>query len=247
MISQRVRELQLALMLLTRLPAGRLADPAPSFAEAAWAFPIVGAIIGLISGGISIAALALGFPPIIIALLAVASAAILTGAMHEDGLADLADGFGGGATREDKLRIMRDSQIGSYGVVALVLMVGLKVSAIAEVSVGMLLCSFVVISAASRAAMLVPMALLPAARDDGLGQKASLTLGGRFCVGIGFSALALAFWGTVGFWVALAMLASALIVTLLAKRQIGGQTGDVLGATQAVSETFGWLTLILVI
>ena len=245
MIMGRVREFQLALMLLTRMPAGRLSDPPPSFADAAWAYPLVGAIVGAFSGLVAWGGHCIGLPPFACALLALVAAAILTGAMHEDGLADLADGFGGGATREDKLRIMRDSQIGSYGVVALVLMIGLKVSAIAEVSVGSLLCSFVVISVASRAAMLLPMALLPAARDDGLGQKASLSLGARFCVGIGFSALVLAFWGTVGLWVALAMLFAAVIITLLAKRQIGGQTGDVLGATQAVSETAGWLVLIL--
>lgn len=247
MIGQRVREFQLALMLLTRLPAGQLGDPAPSFAQAAWAFPIIGGLVGVLAGGICTAAYAVGFPPVIVALIAIATTAILTGAMHEDGLADLADGFGGGASIPDKLRIMRDSQIGSYGIIALILMIGLKASAITEVPSASILFAFIALGAASRAAILLPMAALPPAREDGLGENASLSIGTRFWAGAGFGAGMLALLGVAGISVGLAMVVSAGLATALARRQIGGQTGDVLGATQAISETAGWLALVLVI
>lgn len=120
-----------AIAFLTRLPVGRLRGFGPEeVARSARWFPLVGALLG----GISVAVLRLCvpiFPPLVIAVLIAGVGVLLTGAMHQDGLADTADGFGGGGTREDVLRIMRDHAIGSYGGVALVLVLALKIATVA--------------------------------------------------------------------------------------------------------------------
>ena len=106
-----------ALRLLTRLPLpGAGGPPRPS---AAWAWPLAGLIVGTLAAGIGIAALPLGAG--IAAACAMGAQAMLTGAMHEDGLADCADGFWGGWTRERRLAIMKDSAIGTYGTMALLI------------------------------------------------------------------------------------------------------------------------------
>ena len=121
----RATEVQLALMLLTRLPAGRI-DPAPTIAAAAWAFPLAGAVVGVLQALVLIAAIGLGLPMAMAAGLALAAGVLATGGLHEDGLADCADGFGGGRSPARKLEIMRDSRIGSYGALALILGLGLR-------------------------------------------------------------------------------------------------------------------------
>lgn len=223
-------------MLLTRLPAGRIAGEAPALTQAVWAFPVVGALVGgLMWAGFALAA-ALGLPPLAGAFVALAVSALATGALHEDGLADTADGFGGGAHRARKLEIMRDSRIGSYGVLALILTLGLTASAMAEATA---LTAFVAIGSASRAAMLLPMALLRPARGDGLGHAATLVPDARFAV-----ALALALALSLPHLLPLAVMAlAALTMAALSRAQIGGQTGDTLGATQKVAECAGWLAV----
>ena len=117
----------------------------------------------------------LGLPPLVCAGLAVGALVIVTGALHEDGLADVADGFGGGATRERKLEIMRDSRIGAYGAAALALSLILRVAALSALldhGLGAAAAGLILAGAASRAAALAPLALLPAARADGLGAGA---------------------------------------------------------------------------
>ncbi|MEM7719642.1 MAG: adenosylcobinamide-GDP ribazoletransferase, partial [Pseudomonadota bacterium] len=172
------------------------------------------------------------------ALLALSCGAILTGGLHEDGLADTADGFGGGRTITRKLEIMRDSRIGSYGVLALILVISTTAAAIETAGH---IAAFVAIGAASRTAMLVPMLLLTPARSDGLGHGATLDWGRS-------TGAALVLTGTIALLTqavlpTLAMLITALALSRLAQRQIGGQTGDVLGATQKVSECMGWLLI----
>ena len=104
-------------MLLTRLPVGWLATSAEParLADAVWAFPVVGAVVGAIGGAVFWVCARLGMPPAVAAVWTLASMLLVTGALHEDGLADTADGLGGGRTRERKLEIMRDSRIGTFG------------------------------------------------------------------------------------------------------------------------------------
>ena len=232
----KVTEAQVALMLLTRLPAGRIKGKAPSTAEAAWAFPLVGALVGLLSFVAFWIATWLGLPPLAAAFLAMAASAFLTGALHEDGLADLADGFGGGRDKATKLAIMRDSRLGSYGAVALIFVLVLTATGIAETGS---LALFVAIGALSRTAMLLPMAVLPPARSDGLGHAAALTIDSRVIVA--FAVTAALVLVAVAFWPLIAAVAATFAVLALAKRQIGGQTGDVLGATQKLAECAAWL------
>ena len=126
------RDTRLAAAFLTRLPlAPEGAGSGKALADAARAFPIVGAAVGLAAGAALSVASWLGLHPLACALVGLAVAALVTGALHEDGLADVADGFGGGRTRAAKLKIMRDSRIGAYGVLALVFSVGLRAAALA--------------------------------------------------------------------------------------------------------------------
>jgi adenosylcobinamide-GDP ribazoletransferase len=178
--------------------------------------------------------------------LALAVGALLTGGLHEDGLADVADGFGGGRTRERKLEIMRDSRIGSYGVMALVLALLVKASAIAAMLqadlLGALL-GLIAAGAVSRAAMVWLLAVAPAARSDGLGSGAGMpdTNAMSVALGIGAVVAVIAIGIAAGPWAVLVVAAvsviTALLLRTLALKQIGGQTGDVCGAMQIVTET----------
>ncbi len=231
----RIAEAQVALMLLTRLPAGNLGPDAPTTGQAIWAFPLVGALVGVIGAAVHWVALTIGLPPFVAAVLAVSATVLATGALHEDGLADVADGFGGGQDRAAKLTIMRDSRIGSYGVVALILILALTIGSIAEAGATL---SFITVGAISRSAMLLPMIVLPAARSDGLGHAAQNTSRGHL---VAACLLALPFI-ILAPWPALAATGAALVSVRLAQKHIQGQTGDVLGATQKLAECAAWIT-----
>ncbi len=233
----------------TRLPAPA-ASPAnqAALARGAWAFPLVGAVIGALGGGAFWLAAWIGLPPWVAATLALALMIVVTGGLHEDGLADLADGFGGGRTREHKLAIMRDSRIGAFGALALIMTLLLRAGALAAMTPAAALAALIASAALGRAAATVPLAALPPARDDGLGHDA-----GRVPVSLMLAAWALAVLVSAGvvsalhagalphFW-ALAIIpavavAAALSVAALARSQIGGVTGDVAGAAIVAAET----------
>ena len=214
-------------------------------AEIAWATPIAGALIGAL-GAIALGlAVLLDLPPFLGAAFAVATLALATGALHEDGLADVADGFGGGPTRESKLAIMRDSRIGAFGTVALILSLMMRVGALAALmrsGFGVAAASLMLAGAASRAGALVPLGLLPPARADGAGASAGrletkhLIAAGLAVVGVAFL-LGLAALGVARALFACVLAAAASLgMSALARRQIGGQTGDVAGATQQIAE-----------
>jgi adenosylcobinamide-GDP ribazoletransferase len=124
-----MKTLVCAIGLLTRIPVPTAADAETAGKAARW-FPLVGALIGGIYAVVAWVGM-LRLPAAVVAVLVVVAEALLTGALHMDGLADTADGFGGGKTRDDILRIMRDPSIGSYGATALALMVAWKVTALA--------------------------------------------------------------------------------------------------------------------
>lgn len=235
-------ELRLAFLLLTRLPVGTIPGEAPAMAASSWAWPAVGLAVGAISASAGYVALAVGLTPPMAALVALAAGALATGAMHEDGLADLADGLGGGRTRDRKLEIMRDSRIGAYGVIALILAFGFRAAGLVSlIDSGGMFTGVLALAAASRAALPAALLLLPPARPDGLGRSAAGTdpvpagiagLIGLLCL--------LPLGPGMAVTVAIAMALAALAVGWLALRQIGGQTGDVLGAMQQVAECAGW-------
>ncbi|MFQ6777421.1 adenosylcobinamide-GDP ribazoletransferase [Cereibacter sphaeroides] len=234
-LSQRWADVQLALALLTRLPLPGQSLPDRG-AGAAWAWPLAGAAVGGLAALTAAAALALGLPATVAAALALALQALATGAMHEDGLADTADGLWGGWTRERRLEIMKDSRTGSYGVAALVLVGLLRWSALAaalEDGVALLVAAAVL----SRVPMVGLMALLPNARGAGLAQSLGRPDGRQAAlaaaVGVG---VALLLAGPAALVLAAAGGAAALALGLVARAKIGGQTGDILGASQQLSE-----------
>lgn len=240
MAATRLQELRLALMMMTRLPVGRLADPAPTLDQASWAFPLAGLPVAVIGWAGFAGAGALGLSPVLAALVALAAMAWVTGALHHDGLADFADGIGGGRDKDHCLEIMRDSRIGSYGVVVLIFAVGMQASALSAAG-AIPLATFVFIALASRLMMLAQLVLLPPAREDGLGSAATSRSPKALLAG----ALALftiaPFVGPETMVLMGAMCLPLAAIAWLAMRRIGGQTGDTLGATQLAAETFGWI------
>ena len=238
-----------ALALLTRLPlpGARVATAARRGAAAGWAYPLAGAVIGAGAGLVLAAASALGLGAGPAAGLALAGAILATGALHEDGLADAADGLWGGWTPERRLEIMKDSRIGSYGVLALVLSLLLRWSCLAPLAADSPLLAalaLVAVGAASRAALLLPFALLPPARPGGLAARTGRPRPATVAAGwILAAVLALAALGPAGLAVLAAAALAGIAATAIARMKIGGQTGDILGATQQLAEIAGLLVL----
>lgn len=240
-------QFRLAGAFLTRFPLEPRddAEAAPAdLSRALWLFPLVGFAIGGI-GAIALALLAwVGIPAAVAAALAVGVVIWVTGALHEDGLADLADGFGGGGTREQKLEIMRDSRIGAYGVLTLAVIVVAKIAAlatIAAVDVGAAAGTLIAAAAWSRSMFAPIMRWLPAARDDGLGALAGTPTEGNSWKGLALGALLAALVlitpaGTGLLIILVAGGAGAFVIGWLALRQIEGYTGDVLGGVQQAAE-----------
>ena len=233
-----------ALAFLTRIPASALggaADQPFDFRHAAEMFPLVGAVIGAAGGLVAMVAIALGLPALVAASLAVAATIVLTGALHEDGLADTADGFGGGTTAARKLEIMDDSRIGTFGAVAIVLSVTLRVAALATlVAAGGFRAAAALIAAeaASRGVMVKIWRDLPPARPGGIADRAGPPDERAALVAVAASVVivAIAIVSTLGLWAAFAGAAAVIAVGFgcarLFANQIGGQTGDALGACQ---------------
>jgi adenosylcobinamide-GDP ribazoletransferase len=251
-IGARIGELSASIHFLTRLPlprhdaaaaAGAVGTPGASaganLAQAAWAFPLAGLVVGLIAALVYLVADRLVLFSWPAAALAVAATLLVTGALHEDGLADTADGFGGGDTRERKLEIMRDARIGAYGVCALIIALVVRIAAIAGLTEPTLVATALIAAhVGARAVVPFAMYLLPAARTDGLAFAAGVPSGVGVAIAAALGFLALLFClGLAHALIALVVLAIAVaLVAWLAMRQIGGQTGDVLGAVEQVSE-----------
>ncbi|MFV0358593.1 adenosylcobinamide-GDP ribazoletransferase [Tropicimonas sp.] len=231
------RDLSLALSLLTRLPVRVPPEYATTRgARAAWAYPLAGAVAALLAGCVGWLMLTSGTPASVAAGGALAAQVVITGAMHEDGLADAADGLWGGWDRARRLEIMKDSRIGSYGVLALILAIGLRWAAL-TVLAPVLLPAMLTAALLSRAVMIVVMGTLPNARDGGLSRR--LGRPGRAVMVAGFALallLAAMLVGAAALGLLTATIAAAAAAAVIARRKIGGQTGDILGATQQMAE-----------
>jgi adenosylcobinamide-GDP ribazoletransferase len=239
-------DLKLSLLFCTRLPIVRSAPlDGASFGRATWALPIAGALVGLIGALVYWLAHVVGLPPLPAAALALAATLAATGCLHEDGLADVADGFGGGGTRERKLEIMRDSRIGTYGTCAVMTSLLLRASALAALAEPSVVApTLIAAHAGARAGLPMFMSLLPPARADGLSACAGRPPGGSVVTAglLGIGTLGLALGPLTGFVALLFVLLSIVFLAWLCTRQIGGQTGDVLGASEQVSEILILLT-----
>ncbi len=239
-LGDRLGEFSTAIHFLTRLPLPRHAPAGgQAIGQSVWAFPLAGVVVGLIGALVYALANKLGLPPWPAAALAVAATLGVTGCLHEDGLADTADGFGGGDTTERKLDIMRDSRIGTYGVCALGLSLLLRTGALASLAEpGLVAAALIAAHAAARATMPVVMFLVPPARRDGLSYAAGQPSVERVAVAAVLGVLILGLClGPLLAIVAIVVLAiTAALMAGLSERQIGGQTGDVLGAIEQISE-----------
>lgn len=224
----------------TRLPVPGIAG-GRDFANAQWAAPVAGLAVGLIVGAVLLLARSLGVPAAISAVLALAAGIAVTGALHEDGLADVADGFGGGRTRDDKLAIMKDSRIGTYGVLALGLSLIARWSALAVLADAGGTVAMIAVAAshaAGRALVPAMMHRLPAARAGGVSAGIGAVGFRPALAAAALGALALLPGGLAMALVGILVLAAIYPgMEMLARRQIGGQTGDVLGALEQACET----------
>ncbi len=208
-------------------------------ADTVRAWPLVGIAIGALSGGTLWLAANAGLHPLAASFLGLAVAALATGALHEDGLADLLDGFGGGDTKAKKLRIMRDSNIGTFGVMGLVVVVGFKAGTLASfTSPAFAAAALLTAHVLSRAMLPMLMVALPPARRSGLGQGAGVPNkeNAMMTAGIGVLVAVLAIGPGPGLVASVLAGLSVAAVGWLANRHIQGFTGDVLGAAQQISE-----------
>jgi adenosylcobinamide-GDP ribazoletransferase len=229
-----------AVQFLTRLPTPRLKDFQPDWiARSARYFPLVGQVVGLISAAVWLLA-GLVWPGLPAAVLAAGAGVIATGGFHEDGLADTADGLGGGQSKAQRLEIMKDSRIGSYGAIALGLMLVLKVSLLAGLSPWRGAIALLVAHGGARAAAVMVMTLVPYAGDPAAAKVKPVPEGVRWpeaAAALAFGGLPLTLIGPGHAMLAIALAGgSTVCMALLARRLIGGVTGDVLGAVEQLAE-----------
>ncbi|MCU0683088.1 MAG: adenosylcobinamide-GDP ribazoletransferase [Polyangiaceae bacterium] len=244
-----LRGLRAAFVFLTRIPVGGFPYRPDDFRWAAAYFPVVGACVGALAGGVAVLMRPAGPWPA--ALLALGASMLLTGAFHEDGLADTADALGGAFDREKLFAILKDSRVGSFGAAALFVVLALRAALLARlIDDAVLAC--VLAGALARTPPVIMMAALPYVTNDAASRSRQLTRGGaRPAIGaLGFATLVLAAawsWGVSparlgALVVALAAL-SALCVWRFVVRA-GGLTGDFLGATEQLGECVVGLVLV---
>lgn len=242
-----IEEVRTAMAFLTRLPAGAAEGELDgALARACWAFPLAGLPVGGAGGAVFAIAAVVGLPGLVAALLAVAAMVAVSGALHEDGLADTADGLGGGDTPERKLEIMRDSRSGVFGVLALIFSVAIRAAAIAAIAdPGAVVAALLAAAALSRGLLPGMMRALPLASTSGLAATAGKPGAGlAWLAALLGGSIAVALLGpAVGGGAIVAATAAAAAAAALARRQIGGYNGDTLGAAQQVAE-IGVLILI---
>lgn len=249
-VAQMIGDYCKVLRFYSRLPTPVLSfetEPhaLPDFTRATWAIPLVGATIGACGAGMGLLAYWAGLSTALAAAITIATLVIITGAFHEDGLADSCDGLWGGATRERRLEIMKDSRIGTFGAAGLMLSLVLRIFAVTELFrlVGpMALVLVIGISAASRPLALIPILALPPAQGTGLAASVPMPATGALilaCLG----GLALLAGGAFllqllpGLGVSLVILTLVLMGAIrIARTKIGGHTGDILGACQQLAE-----------
>ena len=241
---------RLACQMLTRLPTARGIDYAPALDGAAIRYyPAVGIFLGLASGTV-FAVTHAPFGPLPAAVLAIAATVLLTGAMHEDGLADTADGIGGGQSAARALEIMRDSRIGVYGVLALILVVAAKIFVLASLSPWMGLAVLVAVHGLSRWSVVLIIAtaqyVRPAGTASPVAGKVSppshLVAGATAAACLILTGYAASPQAAAGLLVGLACGHAATRAAFQPK--LKGYTGDCLGATQQVSELGAYLGLL---
>jgi len=232
-------EAKLCIAFSTRLPLTPAGPAMPCLARALRFNALAGLLVGGFAAAVYMPMLSVGLPPLLAALLALAAMLWFTGALHEDGLADLVDALGGSRDRMRALDIMRDSRVGSFGAAALFFTLAIRAAALAELAApSLVLAGLVASHAFARGIFAAAIFMFPAARRDGLGAAAGRAGGGDAFFGL-FLGFLIAM-AALGFGPALtaglfALLAAGLVLCI-ALRRLGGYTGDVLGAAEQVAE-----------
>lgn len=243
-----LRDFIIGFTLLSLIPMPHLRDEDWSNpADASWTFPIIGAVLGALAGLVGAVALSVGLTAEIAAALALATLVMLTGAMHEDGLSDCADGFGG-RTPSARLAIMKDSQIGCYGAIALVLSLLLRWVLLVSLVNHSLFAAMIAVGALSRAPISTLAFSLPHARDNGLSKGFGKTSGPVALASGAIGLLIGMIWmGASAIAAAIGVAVVTFFLAKLAIKLIGGQTGDVYGASQQVAEISALLAFAILI
>ena len=206
--------------------------------DSVWAYPVVGLLVGLIAGIPLAICAAFGLPSLVGALLAVVTGVLVTAGLHEDGLADSADGLGGGWSREDKLRIMRDSAVGVYGALALGFSVGMRTYLLADFPPAQAVAALLVSHAVARGAVVLPMHGFSPAQPKGLGASAGKPFPGVVAITL-ILVLVIPFFlvpPVSALFAGVGGISAVFLFVFAARRLIGGYTGDVLGAAEQLAE-----------
>jgi adenosylcobinamide-GDP ribazoletransferase len=239
------------------LPWEQDAHALPSFPRLVRIIPVAGLVIGLLPAAVLGFALLLDLGPWLAATLSATAMVLTTGALHEDGLGDTADSFGG-ATIEKRLEVMRDSRIGSFGASALFLSLSLRIGALAMIvarsDAAVAMATVLIVASLSRTAGLMPLAFLPPARRDGMAQAVGQPSRETFWIAVAIAGtIAVVLGALAGLppaGIALMLVLSGLsgiALTRFAERHLGGQTGDIAGAAQQVAEVVALIGLLTVL
>ncbi|MCB1422307.1 MAG: adenosylcobinamide-GDP ribazoletransferase [Nitratireductor sp.] len=233
-----------ALRFFTRLPLPASDGGERPLATAALGFPLAGLVIGALTALVWAGAVFL-LPALPAAGLAIAAGLVITGALHEDGLSDCADGLGGGSTRERALEIMRDSRIGAFGAAALIVTIGLRWAALGEFDLAEGIWALLTAHTVSRTAILPALAFSSYARKEGLGSTVSDGISStQLAITLAITALlAILFGGPAGLVAAILALGAAFAFLKYLEARLNGYTGDGLGAMQQIAE----ITVMLVL
>lgn len=253
-VAHELRLFFIALQFFTRVPVPRAVGFAPDWLnQSARYFPAVGMVVGAVAVAVWWAA-ARVFPATVAVGLSMAATLLLTGAFHEDGFADTCDGLGGAVSRERALAIMKDSRIGAYGAIGLVMMFGLKAATLAAMPPPLIVAALLFAHSASRAAAASLIRWLPYAGDiehakaKPLAQRisaAGLAVAWAWVAAL-FGLLAVA----QPAWLAPLSLAALLVglgtwaCARWLRARLGGYTGDTLGATQQITELLAILAML---
>lgn len=240
----------LAVQFLTRFPVktARLYTP-ERMAKAVRYYPLVGALVGAASA-IAFVLVNLALPSAIAIIIAIAVGVLITGAFHEDGLADTFDGLGGGLSREQALQIMKDSRLGTYGTLALIIALGLKAATLIAMPTAVIPMAFVVAHGLSRLSSVWVIATSRYVREDGkakpVADAASRT---SLLIALATGAALIALWCVwlppiALIWGGAGLLAGHFAMRFMFERKLGGYTGDTLGAVQQASEIGFYLGLL---
>lgn len=230
-----------SLMLLTRIPIKweKISpETPPNLNRCLWCYPIIGLIVSCITAAVYYIAIWINIPQVVSAIIAIITMIFITGSFHEDGLADVADGFGGGNTIEKKLSIMRDSRIGTYGSVALITSLILKIAILAKFETQQTVIALIISGVFSRLMILYILLILKPARSDSLSSEAGKPAPSSLVIATFASMLIAAALinPTIVIYIFMISISATIVLSIIAHRQISGYSGDVLGATQQISE-----------